>query len=72
MFILHDPSSRMTKLSYMIKRFQTDVRKTFYQRSMSYMQASLCKAFTILIIKYDISGYKNAIKMVFSVPFVLR
>ena len=27
MFILHDPSSRMTKLSYMIKQFQIDVQK---------------------------------------------
>ena len=71
MFISYDPSFRMTKLSHMIKHFYIDVEKrlfSFHCRTKSY-----CKAFTVLISKYDISKvYKNAIKMVFSVPFLLR
>ena len=36
MFIFHDPSSRMTKLSCTIKHFQIDEKETFCQLSLSY------------------------------------
>ena len=51
MFILHDPSSRMTKQSYMKKHSQIDVAK----RSVNFHCAtiSLCEAFTVLIFEYD-------------------
>ena len=60
----------MTKFGYMIKQFQIDVEKLFV--NFQCRTISLCKAFTVLIFKYDISEYRIAIKMVFSGPFLLR
>ena len=70
-FILHDSRSRLTKQIYMIKHFEIDMGKRFVNFHCRTI-ISLCKEFTVLIFKYDISEYRNAIKMVFSAPFVLQ
>ena len=68
---LHDPTKLschdLTKLSCMIKHFQIDVEKWFV--NFYCFTIRFCKAFTVLIFKYDISENRNALKMVFSVPF---
>ena len=50
----------MTKLSYMIKNFQIDEKKRLVNFTIS-----VCKAFTLLIFKYDMSEYRNTIEMAF-------
>ena len=68
-YILHDPSCRMTKPIYRITHVHINVKKRFV-----YFQCptiSLCKAFTVLIFKYDIDEYRNEIKTVSSLPFPL-
>ena len=71
MSILHDPSFRMTKLNFIIKHFQINVEKRFV--NFYCHTISLCKAFKVLIFKYDVSEYRTyAIKIILSVPFLLR
>ena len=70
LFILYDLSSRMTKLSHTNEHFQIDEEKGFV--SFHFRTINLCKVFTVLTFKYNIGEYGNAIKMVFSAPFLLR
>ena len=58
----------MTKLSCMIIHFQIDDEKHFVD--FHCCTTSLCKAVTVLIFKDNISKSRNAIKMVFSGPFL--
>ena len=60
----------MTKQIYIVKHFQIDEEKRFVNFHCS--RITLFKARTVLILKYDISEYRNEIKMVFSVPYLLR
>ena len=51
----------MTKPSYMIKQFPIDVDERFVNFHCRTIR--FCKAFTVFIMKCDISRDKNAIKM---------
>ena len=70
MVILHDPSSGMTKLCYVIKHFQNGLEKRFV--SLHCCAIGLYEVLTALIFKYDISEHRNAIKMPLSLPFLMQ
>ena len=58
----------MIKQTYIVKHFQTDVEKHFSLSYNKFVQSIYSFDFQIR----HISQYRNALKMVFSVPFLLR
>ena len=50
--ILHDPRSRMTKLSYMIKQFQIDVQKRLVDFQCRTISLSVCAKHLCAVLIY--------------------